>query len=306
MPIQVPNLDDRNYDQLVKETDVLIARYFPEYVDMYITDPAVAINELFCYLFDLTMYQLNRVTPDARSNFAALLGIDPVYGRPPEEALRLALAKLSRMNRAVTPGDIEAVLIAEYGDNHAESKTTPQPPKPKLLCGFVERAWVRAGKSASEPLCVSVVQSNTATSTENKREEDLRTLYRFLRAHSPIGTQYLLNHAPVLQICVSAEIVKRQDSTINSDNLVKDIGNKLEGYIHPLHGGDDGVGWPFDTALSRGDIFKLIEGMPGVDHVRSLYIKEAGTALYSDVDTLAPKEGGLLYYLKSGSEIIVR
>ena len=308
MPIQVPNLDDRNYDQLVRETDVLIARYFPEYADIGPTDPAVAINELFCYLFDFTMYQLNRITPEARSNFASLLGVRPVYGRPPEEALRQALAKLARIDRAVTADDIEAVL--------KKAHLTPGLLSRELLCGPVLRAWTRTSKSIGEPLRVFVVQRDLADPTKRRakrweedvreREEDLRVLYAFLRKFSPIGTRYLLAHAPVLKICVSAEIVKRKDSTINWKSLADAIINKLGAYIHPLKGGDNGDGWPFDKAVSRGDIYNIIEGMPGVDHVRSLYIKEAGKTTYSAADTLSPPEGGLLEFMPEESDITVR
>ena len=298
MPLQIPNLDDRNYDQLIRETDVLVARYFPEYADIGPADPAVAVNELFCHLFDLTMYQLNQITPDARSNFASLLGIEQVYGRPPEEALRLALAKLSRVDRAITTGDIEAILKKAHLLRN-------------LHGGPILRVWTRPGESAGKPLRVFVVQNTQKRSTAlaaKTRDEDLRTLYNLLRERGPIGTRYLLAHAPLQKICVSAEIVKRQDSTIGRDSLAADIDKKLGAFIHPLTGGDSGDGWPFDKAVSRGDIYNIIEGMPGVDHVKSLYIKKSDDASYSAVDMLSPPEGGLLEYqsVAAGSSITVR
>ena len=291
MPIQIPNLDDRNYEQLLRETDSVIARYFPEYADLGPSDPAMALNELFCYYFDVTMYQLNRVTSDARNNFASLLGIQPVYGEPPEEALRQALSKMSQVERAITIADIETVI--------KKASQRSQVPKGVQLCSEpVSRVFAKGGKTVSEPVRIFIVQKGAIGEIKEKHKTDLLSLYTYLRACGPIGTRYIIAHAPISQVDVSAEIVKRNTSTISSDKLATDIKNKLIAYIHPLTGGDGGDGWEFGKPISRGDIYGLIEGMPGVDHVKSLYIKkylgEKVETYFGTDDTLAPAECGLL------------
>ena len=293
MPIQIPNLDDRNYEQLLKEADGVIARYFPEYADLGPSDPAMALKELFCYYFDVTMYQLNRVTPAARNNFASLLGIAPVYGEPPEEALRQALSKLSRVDRAITPADIETIIIK------ASQPTADDGAQNELLCSEpVLRVCVRGGTGAGDPVRVFIVQRGAISEIKKKHRTDLLNLYAYLRSCGPIGTRYIIAHSPISSIDVSTEIVKRTTSTISSDKLATDIKNKLIAYIHPLTGGDGGNGWEFGKPISRGDIYGLIEGMPGVDHVKSLYIKnyisEKEETYFGTDDTLSPAEYGLL------------
>ncbi|NLT57998.1 MAG: hypothetical protein GXX99_03450 [Clostridiales bacterium] len=275
MPIQIPTLDDRNYDQLYKETASVIARYFPDYADIGPADPAMALDELFCYLFDMAAYQLNRITPDTRHNFASLLGIAPVYGRPPEESLQLALSKLSRTDRAITPGDIAAIV------RQSSAACCSEP---------VERVFVRPGR----PVRVYVLQKGAFKAVTARHREDLRRIYACLRGCSPIGTRFLVEHTPCLQVDVSAEVVKRRDSTINGDTLSKAIQTKIATFLSPLEGGDAGTGWEHGRAVTRGDLYGLIEGVPGVDHVKSLQIKAANDVAYSNADRLTPPEGGLI------------
>jgi hypothetical protein len=54
--------------------------------------------------------------------------------------------------------------------------------------------------------------------------------------------------------------------------LEKRIVNALKGYLHPLRGGADGKGWSFARSVQISDIYALIEGTSGVDHVETLKI----------------------------------
>jgi hypothetical protein len=51
---------------------------------------------------------------------------------------------------------------------------------------------------------------------------------------------------------------------------------RLAAFLHPLTGGVDGRGWPFGRKPHRSDLYALLEGTPGVDHVRSLEVREGG------------------------------
>ena len=52
--------------------------------------------------------------------------------------------------------------------------------------------------------------------------------------------------------------------------LEKKIIDRLKSYLHPLRGGPDGKGWGFERAVQVSDIYALIEGTAGVDHVQVL------------------------------------
>lgn len=55
--------------------------------------------------------------------------------------------------------------------------------------------------------------------------------------------------------------------------LEKRIIDRLKGYLHPLRGGADGKGWGFSRSVQISDIYALIEGTPGVDHVQTMKIE---------------------------------
>lgn len=268
MPVSIPNLDDRNYDQFYSEAMGVITRYYPEYADIGPSDPAMALTELFCYYFDVTSYQIDQVTPEAWRNFAALLGIQN-DGERPEESIRKALAELSSLKRAVTADDIEAIVKR---DSNAA------------------RACVLQG----ERLLVNVVAREGYPSNET----ELFSIYRLLRGCSPLGTRYKIQYAPVLKFDVSAEIVKYRSSTIADNTLTGQIKERLSAFFSKYSGGDEGVGWEFGRAVSRSEIYGIIEGIYGVDHVSSLSIMNTGGADRGD-DELWPDPGGLVELVKA-------
>jgi hypothetical protein len=51
---------------------------------------------------------------------------------------------------------------------------------------------------------------------------------------------------------------------------------RLEKFLHPLTGGLEGKGWAFGRKPYRSDLLALLEGTPGVDHLRSLSVTEKG------------------------------
>ncbi len=52
----------------------------------------------------------------------------------------------------------------------------------------------------------------------------------------------------------------------------------LARFLHPLHGGRDGCGWPFGRDMYSSDFARLLERLSGVDHVRYLTLCAAGIA----------------------------
>ena len=75
MPLPVPNLDDRSFNQLVEEARRQIARSAPEWTDLSPSDPGMVLLELFAYLTEAMIYRLNRLPQKAYLAFLRLLGV---------------------------------------------------------------------------------------------------------------------------------------------------------------------------------------------------------------------------------------
>jgi hypothetical protein len=77
MPLQVPDLDARSFEDLVREARLRIPRYCPEWTDLNDSDPGIAVVQLFAWFTELMLYQLNRVPDRNYLKFLELLNLQP-------------------------------------------------------------------------------------------------------------------------------------------------------------------------------------------------------------------------------------
>ena len=71
--------------------------------------------------------------------------------------------------------------------------------------------------------------------------------------------------------------------------LEKTISDILKSYLHPLNGGPDGLGWDFGRSVQVSDIYSILEGINGVDHVKKLSLLGLNTE-FSDQEIVASAE----------------
>src|SRR5438105_14134005 len=114
MPLPVPNLDDRTFDQLVTEARTLIPRYLPAWTDHNPSDPGITLLEVFASLIEAAIYQINRVPERSLEHFAALVGVARQPDDPITKTLRHALEALERQDRAITVHDFESLAKDEF------------------------------------------------------------------------------------------------------------------------------------------------------------------------------------------------
>jgi hypothetical protein len=76
MPLPLPNLDDRTHDDLVKTLRNQIVGFSKHWTDHNFSDPGITILELFCWLAEMVIYRLDRVTERSETNFLKLV-LDP-------------------------------------------------------------------------------------------------------------------------------------------------------------------------------------------------------------------------------------
>jgi predicted phage baseplate assembly protein len=75
MSLQVPNLDDRTFQQIVSETRSKIPLYCPKWTDYNLSDPGVTLIELFAGMVEMLLYRLNQVPEKNYVKFMELIGI---------------------------------------------------------------------------------------------------------------------------------------------------------------------------------------------------------------------------------------
>jgi len=86
MPLPVPILDDRSYQQIRDELVRRIPVYNPEWTDHNPSDPAITLLELFAFLGENLLYRFNQIPETTRLAFLKLLQI-PLRPATPARAL---------------------------------------------------------------------------------------------------------------------------------------------------------------------------------------------------------------------------
>ena len=73
MSLPAPNLDDRRFQDIVDEAKRRIARLCPEWTDHNVSDPGVALIELYAWMTEMMLYRLNQVPDRLYLKFLELL-----------------------------------------------------------------------------------------------------------------------------------------------------------------------------------------------------------------------------------------
>lgn len=76
MSLPVTNLDDRKFQDLVDEAKRMIPELCPEWTNHNLSDPGVALIELFAWMTELTLFRLNQVPDAFYTRMLNLLGFE--------------------------------------------------------------------------------------------------------------------------------------------------------------------------------------------------------------------------------------
>jgi len=304
MPLQLPNLDDRRYADLVEEARSLIPTFAPEWTNHNPSDPGIMLIELFAFLSEMLIYRLNRVTSANYLSFLKLLNgtdwnpfekeqrkltagekaeiAERLKNLSQEELARLiaqqlpeTALKLRRIDRAVTSGDFETLTL-EADRRVARARCLPR------LNMDLDPERERAGH-------VSVV---ILPHSDPQPPIDLHGLITIVES----------SLTPKLLLTTRLHVVGPQFLTVEIKNVnVVSLPDELEAnlkqriidavndFLDPLKGGDDTLGWPFGRNVFVSELYSLIDQLQGVD-----YVKTDKTEPGSSITLTSPTPGRLI------------
>lgn len=120
MPLPVPNLDDRRFDDLVAEAEARLRAHIPELTQIAPGDPAHGFIDLFAWLTETILYRANLIPERQRRVFLNLLQIPLRPARPSQgvvcidaKARNGALPGLVRKGATLRAGDIPFTALDE-------------------------------------------------------------------------------------------------------------------------------------------------------------------------------------------------
>ena len=258
MPLTLPNLDDRRYADLVEEARALIPTHAPEWTNHNPSDPGITLIELFAWLTEMQIYRLNRVTDDNTRTFLRLLNGNDWQPLGTTSAaladdIRTTVLALRRRERAVSSEDFEALAL-EADAGVARVRCLP---RRNVLMDF----------ETEQPGHISLIvvpwQEGTLTEIIDAVKtylEPRRLLTTFLHL---VGPQYV-------PVDIQATVAPLAD--VKETDLKPQVIAALSDFLDPLHGGEDGDGWPFGHNVFVSELYQLLDQLSGVDYVTGVTV----------------------------------
>ncbi len=287
MPLELPNLDDHTYADLVAEALSLIPGYAPEWTNYNPSDPGITLIELFAYLTELLLYRQNRVTDANLRAFLKLLnGPDWEPQQALQQEVQQAVLRVRDRYRAVTVQDFETLAIAA----HPQVARACCLPRRNLKFGDIRQA-----RQQDRPGRISVIiVPDDGSSAPYPSPELLQIVKDVLEPRRLLTTGVHIVGPQYVAVNVRITLVLQPDA--KADLVRSQAIDALRTFLHPLTGGTEGKGWPFGRNLYLSDIYKLLDSLPGVDRI---------TKIDNDQSELAVSDPARLLYNAAGEPMAV-
>ncbi|MGW8953872.1 putative baseplate assembly protein [Streptomyces sp. NPDC055709] len=114
MSLPSPHLDDRRFQDLVDDAMHFIQRRCPEWTDHNVSDPGVALIEVFAQMVDQLSYRVNRIPDKVHLGFLDLLGVRLTAPQAATTELTFTLSAPQAAAVVVEPGT-EAATVRTGG-----------------------------------------------------------------------------------------------------------------------------------------------------------------------------------------------
>jgi len=252
MPLPLPNLDTRRFDDLVAEMRALIPQYAPEWTNHNLSDPGMTLVDLLAWMTEATLYRTNRIPEATYLNFVALLlGERPQQGESLEEAKLRAVRFFNEPYRTVTIGDFEREVKRVRTD----------------FTG-VARVKILSDDKEGRVTIVVVPAAGVPEVTEQQVDDLFKKIKEEIGLRKLVCTRIHIRKPVYTEIYLTI-VVRQRPNTVEA--LVQSAVEKIvTDYLDPLTGGPEKTGWPFGRPLSVFELYHLIEPMTDVDHVESI------------------------------------
>ena len=271
MPLTLPNLDDRRYEDLVAEAQALISIYAPEWTNHNPSDPGITLVELFAYLTEMLIYRLDRVTEANYRSFLKLL--DHTLTKDDFEAEKLAtiiqktVLGLRQPERLVTCADfVELTLRADERIARA-------------CC--IPRRNLHASLDHDQPSHVSIVIVPTAKA-KGEMAEIKTAVQTALEPQRLLTTHLHVVDPQYVTIALQMTLQLRADvpGLTQADSIKQRVIDALQAFFAPL-ASEETAGWPFGRHVYLSELYERLDKLDEVDHVVniSLTSKQLGRKL---------------------------
>lgn len=294
MTIPRINLDNRTFDDLMDEMRGLIPRHAQEWTDHNVSDPGITLLELLCWVVEGLIYRTNRIPESSRRRFLELLGTEAAGEL--NDAVARTVRTLQLPWRAVTARDFEYLVVQSF-------------PQVARACCLADRALDQSGPDEERigHVSIIVVPYPDPAGGMSPSPALLDELYRFLDERRLITCRHHLVGPEFHDIAIAATVVCKPST--RPEIVREKILATLRVFFAPVAENADGggvTGWEFGHAVYESEVYALIEGVVGVDHLEALSLHRlAEGGWHQEGGMIAIPLHSLVRFDELQSEIIV-
>lgn len=290
MPIPIPNLDNREFEDLFEEIRALIPRYNKEWTNLNTSDPGIALLELFAYFAEQTQYRVNQVPRENYEAYLSLLGISIGPTEDLSVGVQQAINLINERYRAVTAADYEELTLERM------DQLEPGLAGRAIVINNADLRNIGTGADTLEDVAregnVSVIivpRCDNAALQAWCEPGDLPVpnatllgeIQTLLEERRLITTRVHAAAPAYRKVDMTARIVLKDNT--DETTVTTAARNRIAAFLDPLDGGPEGQGWPAGRPIYRSEYFQILEGTPGVDHVVEAVLNADGEDPDNDV-----------------------
>lgn len=274
MNLPLPNLDDQSYGDLVQEAIALIPLEYPEWTDHNPTDTGIILIELFAWLTEMMLYQVNQIPDQNYASFVSLLKGEQ-WNLPNKSAeekqnqlqleIRKTLLQLRETYRAVTIEDYEKLILEEWQNS---TEFTEKESIARVHC-----LPLRNQDQTNAKAHITLVVVNKNGQEVNEETNSYPNLLKFLDQRRLLTTRIHLVDPKYVFLNLETTLVI--EDGIKPEDVKKNAQEALKCYFHPLRSGKywQGKGYPFGRNVYLSELYQLLDDLSGVDYVKKLILR---------------------------------
>lgn len=312
MPIELPDLDNIDYDELVSGAIAALPGYGSDWTDYNPSDPGITVLEMLAWLIEMLVYRTNRIQPQTYAAFLDLLqgydesalrdgtaspAADDVQverrersGNEPRQTMREVLQRLRQRYRAVTAADYEQLALNTFPAIHQDVDRIK-----RLTCwSGMDVTHVDSATGDRSPvsldgaisLVILPLRSVDYPSSWPQPASDselIQALSGFFEPRRLATTRVRIAGPRYVELQVAATVYI--DADAHPREVLLEAHRALFDYLHPAHGGSDRQGWPFGRTVYSSDLTARLAELAGVAFVKDVRVNK-GTSVKLDNDQL--------------------
>ena len=282
MALNLPQLDDRSFESLLKDVYDALPRLNSDWTSRNPSDPGVMILELFAYLTEMNLFQLNQVSFATYEKFLNLLGVEidqnEVLNKDNISAgIVQALSKLN-YNRAISHEDIETIVIETLTEVGVTSRVYTFPSRDfsrfeydktkamdikeghLLILITTDNTSLRKKDSAT---CLNETGSDFSLSRYTLTRSNWALVKANLFQRRILTSKMHIHKAEFQLMFFTMTIIAQKGSDMA---LLKErIKNNIMSFFCPVWGAEEGTGYNPGRAIKIPEVIEVVEDTEGVD-----------------------------------------